>query len=119
MKTLLEILTEICGTVELNRKEYFEIQEEEMQAAHDDYCKQFEPIYQYQDNNGAWFEIEQSQYKRFSIYNYRTVYLAPQPMLSEVKAYIERLEDALGYLDAIYYEKVKKLKASKPAILKD
>ena len=82
MKTLLEILTEISGTVECNGKEYFELDNDELKEAHDDYCKQFEPIYQFQDENRYWFDIEESQYKRFSIYNYRIVYPAPQPIPS-------------------------------------
>ena len=73
--TLAECLTKFAEIILANQA-----QPTPSQSVHE--RKEFEPIYQFQDENRYWFDIEESQYKRFSIYNYRIVYPAPQPIPS-------------------------------------
>lgn len=98
MRTLIEIAKECGGAVnggELTswtiRKGAFYFEDaEQLQDTFDDYCKQFEPIYQCRLVGNAWADIRLSEYKRRPNFEYRIVYPQQQQIPSEVKEHNTR-----------------------------
>lgn len=99
MKTLIEILTELTGVYEIEGKNHYQADEEDLQKLYDDYCKQFEPV------GEVYLELntDTGGYNTFTtlfidLPDKTKLFTTPQQIPSEVEAYIERLDYTLHLL---------------------